>query len=61
MLAGILINETHGDYPMKILIIRAINNFIFQNAKDLIKEKELIKELTKYIDVVLDYHDHLQG
>ena len=29
MLAGILINETEGDYPMKILIIRAINNFIF--------------------------------
>lgn len=29
MLAGILIQETEGDYPMKILILRAINNFIF--------------------------------
>ena len=55
MLAGILIQETEGDYPMKILILRAINNFIFQNAKDLIKEAQLIKELQKYIDVVLDY------
>ena len=45
MLANILIYETDGDYSMKILIIRAINNFIYLNAKDLIKEAQLIKEL----------------
>jgi hypothetical protein len=39
LLSNLLTDESIvGDFQMKILILRAINNFIHTNARDLLKE-----------------------
>lgn len=42
---------------MKILILRAINNFINMNARDLLKDKQPLQEILKYIDEVINPND----
>jgi hypothetical protein len=52
-LAVILIKGSKGDIKMKNLLIRAINNFILPNRKDLLAEGSLIEEFTLYIDACI--------
>ena len=58
LLSNLLIDKiTVGDYHMKILILRAINNFINMNARDLLKDKQPLQEILKYIDEVINPND----
>lgn len=49
-----LLKQLKDDVPLRILITRAINNFIISNTQMLLSDNDLLEELVSYIEVAVD-------
>lgn len=53
LLSDILIKESEADFELKIMTVKTANNLIYNNTQVIVKEKELMHELVKYIEKIL--------